>query len=218
MDVQPTNGSRLTLAYREVAARVGAGDAGRRLRLGRNSATPRAQPIWRRAMVCSQRPTSAADSRPPAAPQRSAAWRVRGALRPVDVIARQSLALRRHLGSLAPSRRSQAAFNGFLVIKSMRLLGLRIVSIRQPAADPGISTRSCWLAVARRARRGCFGRTSASPTRSACSTASLWRGRRTQVHRLLSPEGTGVCEQGRSDADLLELSERVDDAEVGRAT
>jgi len=116
------------------------------------------------------------------------------------------------LGRRSPSRRTrrwcacqtaarrllQAAFNGFLAIKSMRLFALRAVSIGKPARA---WTSRCGRAgrppLVKRADAAAAGRARAPMIGLA---AGLRRGRRAQDHRLSSPEERpiGGCEAGRS--------------------
>lgn len=116
------------------------------------------------------------------------------------------------LGRRSPSRRTrrwcacqtaarrllQAAFNGFLAIKSMRLFALRTVSIGKPARA---WTSRCGRAgrppLVKRADAPAAGRARAPMIGLA---AGLRRGRRAQDHRLSSPEERpiGGCEAGRS--------------------
>jgi hypothetical protein len=75
----------------------------------------------------------------------------------------------------AACRLPQAAFNGFLGIKSMRLFALRTVSIGKPAGAADVSMRWRWPAAAAQAGRRSCGRAGPSPDESARRSLAAWR-------------------------------------------
>lgn len=72
-------------------------------------------------------------------------------------------------------RLPQAAFNGFLAIKSMRLFALRTVSIGKPAGAPDVSMRWRWPPAAGQAGRRSCGRAGANPDESVRRSLVGWR-------------------------------------------